>query len=98
MILDYFAPAICRFIYLSAVTIINHFRGWLGLGKSILAESSARVDSIGVCVLKRFVPMKQVYSTIFLIHFYLPTPVAQQLGSASKSIRLLLLKLFIVFL
>lgn len=99
MILDDFTQAICRFFnYLSAVTVINHFRDWLGPGKSILAENSTRVDSIGISVLNQFVPMKQGCSNILLIYFYLPTPMAPQLKGASESIRLLLLKLLMVFL
>ena len=99
MILDGFTQAICRFFnYLSAVTVINHFRDWLGPAKSIPAENSTRADSIGIRVLNQFVPMKQGCSNILLIYFYLPTPMAPQLKGASESIRLLLLKLLMVFL
>jgi hypothetical protein len=53
VILDYFTWAICRFfIYLSAVTIINHFRHWLGAGNSTLAESTPRGNGIGLLALK----------------------------------------------
>lgn len=100
MIRGYFAQAICRFfIYLSAVTIINHFSDCLGPRKSILAESSVRVGSARVFVSKPWVSMKQVCSNIFLTRFYLSTPVTPPPPrAASENVRLLLLKLFLFFL
>lgn len=96
MILDYFTWAICRFfIYLSAVTIINHSRHWLGPRKPILAYRAIRLNGTGGFIWKWCVSMKQVRLNIFLTPFHLPTPVAQKLEAASESVRLLLLKWFI---
>lgn len=74
MILDYFTWAICRFfIYLSAVTIINHFRDWLGLGESKSGENWRMCfEAVCSCEAGVFKYFPRAIS--------LPTPVGQQLG------------------